>query len=508
MMKLKSIYKLNMMLSLFLLVACSNGMEVDSFEENASNDLLCIESVAQEGFFSSADTRATYEGYATKFEENDKLGVILVDANGARIGHGSFRFAGNVWINENIDNTQYYTGKISRVIAYFPYDEQLASTVNAVDDLKKSFVPDNDQSTLDNFKKSDLLVCELTGADVNANLKIDFKHVFSMIALSAESKITADGKDYIYNLDMANVALSLGENNIMPYVLNGTYVCLVKDGTTLENGSFRYFYNIAGETSVKTVNNTITTTSGMRYTFPCPVRGDAGSAPELKIGDFYCVTADNDVVVIPGNAASIPAGLNCEGIVFHVISDFATFASNNGLTETNYAGVEGKHGLVVSLKKGQSYNLDGDTENVKTPIETVMSNVANSSSITICNGYFITDALKTGSTNYVQNALLDFTNQLPKATAWYIPSFAEMSYLKNADDSQDASKEGRAFINQQLKKVSDNNPEEISGNIATVSWKTKKEANGGTWGFRVMNDVGADCWQGIPGDATRPICAF
>lgn len=83
-----------------------------------------------------------------------------------------------------------------------------------------------------------------------------------------------------------------------------------------------------------------------------------------------------------------------------------------------------------------------------------------------------------------------------------------MSYLKNADDSQDASKEGRAFINQQLKKVSDNNPEEISGNIATVSWKTKKEANGGTWGFRVMNDVGADCWQGIPGDATRPICAF
>lgn len=502
-MKLKSIY--SMALSALLFAACSNNNEPEVFEESVSDNLLRIESVAQEGFTSSASTRATYEGYATKFENEDKLGVILVDADGNRIGHGAFRFDGNNWTNLNLDNTQYYTGKIEKVITYFPYNETLPATVNTVEALKEAFTPGNDQSTLDKFKQADLLVCELTGDAVKSELTINFSHAFSMIALSAESSIQVDGQTYTYNIDMSNVAMALGDRNIMPYVLNGTYVCLVKDGTALENGSFRYFYNIGGETSVKTVNTLITTATGTRYTFPCPAKGDTGDTPELKAGDFYCVTADNQsVVVIPGNAASIPAGLTCKGVVFHVMDEtaFGEFATANSLTGTDYAGIDDKHGLLISPTAGKSFGINADETN-KPILNEAFKAVNNYNNPNAANGYALTAALK-GTTIYESvTALTNHTEKLTNATNWYIPSYHELKYLIRGTDITTESGDGMTFINQQLSKVAGSNT--LEGAIPSITVNNVKFT-----GFVMMNANGTQGWNGgIPGnEQVRPICAF
>lgn len=62
------------------------------------------------------------------------------------------------------------------------------------------------------------------------------------------------------------------------------------------------------------------------------------------------------MVIIPGSAAAIPAGLTCKGVVFHILDDddFSSFKTTNGLENVTLRGYKGIHGLVVSLKKDRA----------------------------------------------------------------------------------------------------------------------------------------------------------
>ena len=163
---------------LLLLSACAQdnmpGLDEES-ATGASDDILTIHTVEQTGFRANQSTRSSYTGYAIKFENDDKLGLILIDDN-EQIGNVPFSYteAGG-WVG---GDDAYYTSAISKIIAYYPYNESLPTNVASLEALKNTVEIKADQNSLDDFKQMDLLVCEI--ANPTPELDINFEHAFSL----------------------------------------------------------------------------------------------------------------------------------------------------------------------------------------------------------------------------------------------------------------------------------------------------------------------------------------
>lgn len=482
-MKLRYIYSIAAALLMF--ASCSSEDGLENFSGTQSADVLNITSVEQQGFTTDAHTRATYQGYATKFESGDKLGLILIDAEGRQIDNAPFTYSENGWIN---DKAVSYTSKIDRIIAYFPYKDALATDVATTDALKNSISIPFDQSSLDAFKLADILVCELD--DVTAELQLHFAHAFSLIDLSALASVTVGEETFSYSIEMSDVALSFNEAIYTPCNLNGTYVCLVKDNTALQPEDFRYFYTLSGATAVKTVKNTLTTVAGKRYTFPIQAMGAVGN---VSVGDFYCVSEQSGkAVIIPAVAGALPKGLVCKGIVFYAMNsgEFENFCTANGLTAGDYTGHDASHGLMVSVTNGLYFGTKNN-EGIKTAVQSV----ANSSNTTISNGYGLTQALAViDGFSALNNHKGD---QVPAATTWYLPSFNELGYLIQGADRKNGSTQGQIQINKQISKIA--NGTMLTGNFPSVTYNE---------GFCIMENGTEMGWHGVPDEAFRPICAF
>ena len=488
---------------LLLLSACAQDNMPGLDEESAtgvSDDILTIHTVEQTGFRANQSTRSFYTDYAIKFENDDKLGLILIDDN-EQIGNVPFSYteAGG-WFG---GDDAYYTSAISKIIAYYPYNESLPTNIASLEALKNTVEIKADQSSLDDFKQMDLLVCEI--ANPAPELDINFEHAFSLIELSAESVVDVDGEEFTYNVEMSDVGLSIGDAMYTPATLNGTYVCLIKDGVQLEQNEFRYFYTISGNVSAKTISSTTSMVSGTQYTFPCTIPAAGGDEETVAAGDFYCVSdATNNVVIIPGSAAAIPAGLTCKGVVFHILDDddFSSFKTTNGLENVTLRGYKGIHGLVVSLKKGQGFgSLDANS------IENALKEIDNDNytNKNISNGYMMTQ-------NLLESEDISFTaldshksEIIPNTTSWYASSFNELKYLIRGKDAlEDNSALGQECINKSLKKIG---AETLLGNIPSVTYYYAEA--GGDKGLYLMNSTnGVQTFWPAPTEAFYPICAF
>lgn len=214
------------------------------------------------------------------------------------------------------------------------------------------------------------------------------------------------------------------------------------------------------------------------------------------------------VIIIPAGAAAIPAGLVCQGIVFHVMDNgaFATFASDNGLNATDYPGFDGKHGLIVGLNQGgillTGYNA-GDIANSDF-LKNVFDGFDASGNTEVSLGYKLTNMLATaygnGNAGVTFTALAGFDAPLAYCTNWYIPSFNEQKYLIRGDENPEiASLAGQEMINNHMTVVSGTL---IEGNQPSVSYKQNE-------GFCIMQNAEEMGWHGVPdGEKCRPICAF
>lgn len=499
-MKLKYLYGL---ISLAVLFSSCNQEEFtnDTIDYDTKN-VIKLGSVQLDDFENNTLSRATYEGYATKFEYNDKLGLILIDQDGKQLANAPFTYSAAGWTN---DNTTYYSSKIDKIIAYFPYNAQLSQNVVTLDAVKQTIEIATDQSSLDKFKQTDLLACEIE--DPSPELNLQLKHVFSLMEFSATQQLEVEGETFNYNIAMSNVSFSIGETMYTPCNLNGGYVCMIKDNSSLQKDDFRYFYTIEGKSNVKTLTTDKTITSGTKYTFPCPAAG-MGEPNTLSAGDFYCTSTSDKVVILPSIAATIPEGLTCKGIVFHVMdssdsgsgNEWSTFLTNNQLTEADLPGYNGKHGLVVSLTNGNNYGAPTDNVNAW---GTCFAGYEQSENKNLSNGYKMTQLLTTNANNNgVTFGGLDSheSETIANATSWYIPSFNELKYLVRGENSGTQSSEGLESVNSQLSKI---NGEELSGSIPSITFISSQ-------GFCLMQSDGQENgWHGIPGsEKVRPICAF
>lgn len=495
--------------SSFLLFSCSRE-EMPNYEAEAGNpNAITLESVTLDDFSAETSSRASYvQDAAMVFGQDDKLGLILLDADGNRIDHISYSYiqAENRW---NLDDpTKYYSSNIKKVIAYFPYNASLTTNVNTMDALKNTITIGTDQSDPENFKKCDLLVEEITSP--SQKLTVNLGHAFSLIEFKSDPvTLSANGKEYEYNVELQNVNMMIGDTDYQLCNLNGTYSLLVKDGTTIPANDFRYFYTLGEDSYVKTLNTEKTTESGKKYTFLCQTENEYN--PGYAAGDFYCTDNENgNVVIVPGGATAIPEELTCHGIVFHYLDDFSGFASTNGITETsNYPGYDNKHGLMVGFTAGSTFNSGTSPEaTVITGIYTAASiSEENYKSQTAMNGYLLTQALVTGEKNgWEFTALGDYANQesIKGATSWYAPSFQELKYMVWGSGATMASQKGLDKIRSQVTKIGknwgslQNIPSLTIGEqfiIAMTSIADGGNANG--------------TWSGsIAGEPFRPICAF
>lgn len=501
-MKLKYLYGL---ISLAVLFPSCNQEE---FTNNAidydTNNVIKLSSVQLDDFENNTLSRATYEGYATKFEYNDKLGLILIDQDGKQLANAPFTYSAAGWTN---DNTTYYSSKIDKIIAYFPYNAQLSQNVVTLDAVKQTIEIATDQSSLDKFKQTDLLACEIE--DPSPELNLQLKHVFSLMEFSATQQLEVEGETFNYNIAMSNVSFSIGETMYTPCNLNGGYVCMIKDNSSLQKDDFRYFYTIEGKSNVKTLTTDKTITSGTKYTFPCPAAG-MGEPNTLSAGDFYCTSTSDKVVILPSIAATIPEGLTCKGIVFYTMNQatFESYASTNSLTANDYPGYNNNHGLIISLKDGGPLGSASSFENF------LLRSIEGWNNKESLNGYKITQAMQEAVKDGTITSFTALNNHEEPAssatTSWFAPSFKELSILIRGGDGTTATGEGRAYINQQLQEIGGTTLGE--GNIPSITFESQESPTQQNIVWFVTGKDGKEFsypfTNTTPDELFRPICAF
>lgn len=500
-------------LSMLLFSACTQDeiMNQENVEKPVTDELLSIGSVNVNDFVENTESRVINDSETVTFEagtnindaNGDELGVLLIDESGNAYANVAFKYVNesgeNKWLNKT---NEYYSSKIKKAIAYFPYTE-MTDLPSTIEELKAIFINKDAR-----FKEKDLLVSEATEFK-KATMDINFTHAFSMIAFSAEATATSSNSTEVtYSLELSDVAFSIGDELYTPELVNGRYVCIV-DVSQLQKDDFRYFYTVDNQSYVKTINSEspIGIESNKSYTFKCPVNQTGTSG--IAAGDFYCVSSSNDVLVLPGNAAGVPEGWTCKGIVFHIMdesgspSEWNTFVTNNELTESDIPGYNGKHGLVVSFINGNKY---GTPTNDITSWSNCFTSYNDSGNTDLSNGYRMTKLLTDNAiSNNITFIGLDLHNDetIADATSWYIPSFNELKYLVRGEKSGTPSGEGLEYINGQLSKI---NGEELSGSIPSVTFINNSDG----FGFCLMQSDGQEnSWHGIPGsEKIRPIFAF
>lgn len=500
---MKHIFLYGLAISSCLLFSCSREEMPNDITETGNPNVITLESVTLNDFSSNTSSRASYtQDAATVFEQDDKLGLILLDAEGNRIDHLSYSYisAENRW---NLDDqSKYYSSKIKKIIAYFPYNSSLSNEVNTVEELKNTITIGADQSNQDTFKNYDLLVEEIDSP--SSTLDVNLTHAFSLIEFQSDPMtLQANGKSYSYNVELQNVKMVIGDTDYQLCNINGTYSLLVKDGFIVPANDFRYFYSLGDDAYVKTLTTAKTTESGKKYVFPCKVDGEY--KPSYAAGDFYCTDNEDKVVILPGVATNVPEGLTCQGIVFHYIDDFQGFATTNGITASAYPGYDGKHGLVIGFNAGNSFGTTQPTLDELKQLYIARGILESDyTSQEVMNGYAMTQAILNGEHAWDFTALGDYVNNpLPGATPWYAPSFKELKNMVWGSNAVIASENGLNTIIKQLEKLG-----KSWGNLQSIPTLTL-----GTTLFMVMTGIteggNADgTWDGFPGESFRPICAF
>ncbi len=295
--------------------------------------------------FASADgvnTRASENDYTTTFTEGDQIGVfavkdgqVITDCNNVPLTYNGTGWEGNA--------VYYYTG--AEYFAYYPYDANM-NDKTSVDDIVKDFTPQPNQSTYEDYTKSDLMAAEATPAS-DKTLSFSFAHKMSLIEISlpVQKYITPDPDKYEYSSPVIGATFSIasdgnGQQSITPYNMGGgvyRYIVPAKVYHTVE-GEFQ-----TGEGKIIEYNKKDLYLNVGRYKRLNVSYNGASEEPQerdLAIGDYYCSGGD----IYPGDAPNPPSEY-CIGIVF------STDVNRIGQAATEALGKKGitPHGLVMAL---------------------------------------------------------------------------------------------------------------------------------------------------------------
>lgn len=343
-----NLFQLSLLFLLCTSVLC--GCANDD-EQILSTDGSTLTVHATANGFASADgvnTRASEDDYNTTFTEGDQIGVFAVkdgqvieDCKNVPLTYNGTGWEGNA--------VYYYTG--AEYFAYYPYDVNMKDKTN-VDDIVKDFIPQTDQSSYEDYTKSDLMTAEATPAS-DKTLSFSFVHKMSLIEISLPvQKYTTGGESpYEYSSPVIGATFSIAsgsdQQSITPYNMGGgVYRYIVPAGVSHTVGG--EFQTGDGKT-IEYSKVRFSLSAGNYKRLNVSYDGAPSGGPQeraLAIGDFYY----SDGNICPGDASNPPLE-GCIGIVMKVgrdsestWEDDCTYKLKDGITEMNTV-----HGYVLAL---------------------------------------------------------------------------------------------------------------------------------------------------------------
>lgn len=312
-------------LSLFLLVAC--GKVESEIDAPAAGETLVLHVTAGDFRGDGQPSRTTDEGNKTRFENGDRVGVILVKNGAAIEGNNNlpYKYDGGQWVFDE-DNGE--GKKVRRVfpdmdyLVYYPYSAA-ADGVSDVAGLRAKFPPLADQSTAEGYRASDLMAAN-PRISANGTLNVSLKHVYASVSISTTLFLVLDdGKNTPVNDEAINrvvknantINFMKGDEFILPYrTSDNSFRVIIPAGFT---GIIRYFCNLGWKNYVGEISLDMAA-ANTRYVYP--IRLDLQYTRELAApGDFCCRTAGGKVYFIPGeNVLTNAQKQECKGILFHM----------------------------------------------------------------------------------------------------------------------------------------------------------------------------------------------
>ena len=354
-----SLFQLSLLFLLCTSVLC--GCANDDEQILSTNGSTLTVHATANGFASAdgVNTRASESGYNTTFTVGDQIGVFAVKDGRAIEGckNVPLTYNGTGWEG----TVYYYTG--AEYFAYYPYDASMRDKTS-VEEIVNTFTPQSDQSTNENYTKSDLMTANVVSPSSDKTLNFKFEHKMSLIEISLplQKYITPTPDRYEYSSPVIGATFSItfgsGQQRITPYKMGG--------------GVYRY---IVSAEVPHTVGGEFQTGDGKTIEYSKPglslVAGNYkrlnvsydGEPQEraIAIGDYYY----SDGNICPGEVSNPPSE-NCIGIVF------STDVTRIGKAATEALKAKGitPHGLVMALtnasnrckwgKYDKDENADGD----------------------------------------------------------------------------------------------------------------------------------------------------
>ena len=191
---------------LLSLYSCSKG----NLSPAIDSDRLYIRAVSRPfSEDSGVNTKAVNNGFLTSFEAGDAIGVTGIDKNGNILSIcDNVRFEyqrdsienGLIWSSfvnergynfvERVDGATYF--------AYYPYDEKWNGC--KLDYILENFTLLEDQSSKENFDKSDMMTCDEPIAPSGGELRFVFKHRMATVSIFYNNEFMPDGVTPLYSL--------------------------------------------------------------------------------------------------------------------------------------------------------------------------------------------------------------------------------------------------------------------------------------------------------------------
>lgn len=347
------------LLAVCLLSACQTDDYEPTAETSGESGMLSLTVSANDfAVTGGASTRAADNGKTTTFENGDRVGLIVLNTTGDIIADNlPYKFDGSNW-NFDTGNGEgkqpvFYDPSMSSYIVYYPYNASVDGT-KSVDALKalNVFAPQEDQSTENAYRQSDLMVWSSSGKPMK-QITAALAHVRNSFSLDAKVQwtlATGDMVSYtpptledviIYDKEGTQLSPYRAEDGSYRYILPDNY-----------EGRMRWHYTYGEETygGECTVSAQAT---GTRYAQVKTVNAGEYSLDKAAPGDFYCSKETGEAntgYVVPQEAVSVLEQHRCIGIVFHVgqhDSDDADYTQSG-------IGQQKCHGYVVALTEATS----------------------------------------------------------------------------------------------------------------------------------------------------------
>lgn len=337
-----------------MMTACQS----EDYETTATGEPLELTVTASD--FTLADgttTRATDNGTATTFENGDLVGLIIVDKDGNLLADNApYKLNGSTWSFDTSSGKQpaCCDPAMSISIVYYPYDAA-ANGAKSVEDLKDKFPVLSDQSTKDNYRKSDLMTWTGTA---QKKITATLSHARASFSL-AQPKVELNSAAVGNAPELSNILLYDKEGNALStYRANDkTFRRILPEGY---NGTVRWAYSYldgwyGGE-------RTVGGNTGTRYaqTDKLEIMNVPGHIEPtvLKPGDYIYqdgTISDGGLRMITSDGymfsqdVSPESSKTCVGIIFHVRGD------GSPADNCTYGEFTGKPtGYIVSLDENKS----------------------------------------------------------------------------------------------------------------------------------------------------------